>query len=413
MLQATAKLRARVDESQEAGQHNASYEPSSKRAKRGKYVGNACAQCKRRKIRCSGGTPCAQCVAKRRDCASGRDQPEASDRGREDSASASTTITTSQRPIQGIDTHELLSRLMSVESQLNSVLSKEKTGAADMYKTPDHSTDTVIIDGGSPERQHRSIEQRHNFVGEPATLHALRQTEALLDDVSLRSQRRSPESSSLTPKPYSTLNASAERMSRVWLRTILLSFGIVPDKQQWLKYLRDYFGELHTLFPFLHPPTVRDTHEFLWQSSLLVSSNDLSNDSKESKFSVAILFLCLANGRCVGSNRVDNVDGKHSAGWSLYCVALHLLQEDLDIMEDHPSSLHSTQAQALMVSPLPLLVVEPAIWAMISLLTRTLGNLFVRTRRQRKGLQETSSSGIERSYPWSEPSKYIPEHATV
>lgn len=352
MSQATAELRARIGGSQEAEQHNASYEPPSKRAKRGKYVGNACAQCKRRKIRCSGGTPCTQCDAKRRDCAGDRDQPEASSRGREDSASASTTIATSTRPIQGIDTHELLSRLMSVESQLSSVLSKEKADAADMYKTPDQSTDTVIIDEGSPERQHRSIEQRHNLVGEPTTLHALRQTEALLDDVSLRSQRRSPDSSSLTPKPYSTLNASAERKSRIWLRTILLSFGIVPDKQQWLKYLTDYFGELHTLFPFLHPPSVRNTHDFLWQSSLFVSSNDLSNDSKESKFSVAILFLCLANGRCVGSSRVDNADGKHSAGWSLYCVAVYLLQEDLDLTEDHPSSLYSTQAQALMVSPL-------------------------------------------------------------
>ena len=350
----TPENRGRLDESRVAERQNEPCEPAPKRAKRGKYVGNACAQCKRRKIRCPGGTPCAQCVAKRRDCTSGKDQPEASCRGTRDTASVSTTIVASTAPIREVDSLELLSRLKRMEWQLSSMISKEKATATYAPKTPDQSTGAAISDRGSPE--HMSIEQRLILVGDPSMLNAHRETDALQDYVGIHSQRRTLASSPasgpvpLTPKPYSTLNAGAEKDSRLWLRTILLSFGIVPEKKEWLKHLELYFGEIHILFPFVHPPTVWDTFNYLWQNSLFVSSNILSDDSKESKISVALLFLCLANGRCAGSSRVDEANGRNSAGWSLYSVAMYLLRENLDLTQDHPSSAVSTQALTLMVS---------------------------------------------------------------
>jgi hypothetical protein len=415
MSQMAAEDRARVDESQEAEHHNEPYEPAPKRAKRGKYVGNACAQCKRRKTRCLGGTPCTQCVARRRDCTSGKDQPAGSRRGTTDTASDSTTVSPSTRPVQGIDNHELLSRLMNVEWQLNSVLSKEKADARHKYNTPDQSTDAAITDRGSPESRHMSIEQRQSFVGEPSMLNALRKPEELLDDVGLHSQRRSPASSPapLTPKPYSSLSASAEKDSRLWLRTILPSFGIVPEKKQWLKYLELYFGELHILFPFIHPPTVWDTFNYLWQNALFVSSNDLSDDSTESKVSVAVLFLCLANGRCAGSSRVDEADGRHSAGWSLYSVAMFLLREDLDSTQDHPSSHVGTQALTLMVSILRDCAIFDNQHLSHLLLTKTSGCLPIRTRRQPKGGEDIGSSDIERSHSRSASSNHIQRYANV
>ncbi|MCJ1360184.1 MAG: hypothetical protein MMC33_010187 [Icmadophila ericetorum] len=323
----TTESRARIDDSHAAKCLNDEPdEPAPKRAKRGKYVDNACPQFKRRKIKCPGGIPCAQCVAKRRDCTRRNGQPEASSRGTRHTTSASAALAPSVSPDQRIDTQELLSRLMSVEWRLNSVLSREQAVTTHAYKTPDRSTDVAITDEMSP-------------------------TKVLPDTVSLLSRDQSPASNSapLTPKPHSTLNADAENNSRLWLRTILLSLGIVHEKTQWLKYLELYFGELHILFPFLHPPTVWDTFDYLLQNSLFVSSNEVSDGSKETKVSLAVLFLCLAIGRCAGSSRVDEADGKHSAGWSLYSVAMCLLREDLDLTQDPPSSPVNTQALTLMV----------------------------------------------------------------
>ena len=232
----------------------------------------------------------------------------------------------------------------------------DKAPAAEVYETPAQSTDAAMTDHGSPgPLLNVEDNDRHTFVGETSMLQALRQTEEQLNDLGPEFRPNSPLSSGpgrpLTPKLRTALNANAEKNSRSWLRAILLSYGIVPDKAQCDTSLRTYFDEIDVLYPFLHPPTVWRTYDYLWQRSLLVSSDDLDGN-EESRLSVAIVFICLATGRCTGSSRVDNADGTHSAGWSLYSVAMYLLRQFLDMTQESAISLHGIQALALMASTL-------------------------------------------------------------
>lgn len=252
-----------------------------------------------------------------------------------------------------VSTSELLDRLVVIEQQMKTVLANgpNKPPAADeVYETPAHSTENAMTDRGSPGPLLNIADtDRPTFVGETSMLHALRQTETHIDDLGPESRPESPLSSGrpLTPKLRGALDANAEKKSRSWLRAILLSYGIVPDKAQFDTFLRVFFDEIHILYPFLHPQTVWQTYEYLWKRSLLVSSDDLDGN-EESRLSVAIVFICLATGRCTGSSRVDNASGTHSAGWSLYSVAMYLLRQFLDLSQDPPISLHGLQALALM-----------------------------------------------------------------
>jgi hypothetical protein len=351
MASDTSQHQSQNDESADPNGCRTSAEPAPKRVKRGKYVGRACAQCQRRKIRCEGGSPCAQCAARNIDCATGSRATASTTTKGSGRAELAATANSKSASSVAIDTDALLNRLISVERQLSAVLSNKEPSSNAVYVTPEQSAENAASDRGSPEPPHLASEERQVFVGEPSMLHALRNTEARLEDPDGESEIRSevPNRSPLTPKPFSTLNASAEKSSRSWLRTMLLSYGIVPVKQQWMKFLEIFFLEVHVLYPFLHPPTVRETHEQLWDSSLFLSYDDLSHPGDENKVSTALLFLCLATGRCTVSSRVDDVEGRHSAGWSLYSVAMYLLRDVLDLTQDHKSTLQSTQALTLMV----------------------------------------------------------------
>lgn len=268
---------------------------------------------------------------------------------------ANKTMLSVPRPgaLEGVSNSELLDRIMTVERQMTAVManSPSKSSAEELYETPAHSIETATTDHRTPEPLlNVDDDDGHTFVGETSMLHALRQTEAQFDNLGAEFRPNSPLSNGrpLTPKFRSTVNINAEKNSRSWLRSILLSYGIVPDKTEYDTLLYVFFDELHILYPFLHPPTVRQTYNYLWQRSLLVSSDDLEQDG-ESRISVAIVFICLANGRCTASSRVDNADASHSAGWSLYSVATYLLRQFLDMAFDSAITLHGLQASSLMV----------------------------------------------------------------
>ncbi|KAH7152561.1 hypothetical protein EDB81DRAFT_757624 [Dactylonectria macrodidyma] len=63
---------------------------------------------------------------------------------------------------------------------------------------------------------------------------------------------------------------------------------------------------------------------------------------------MAIVFLCLALGRCLVSGKTLIADAAQSAGWSFYAVAMHLLHNFLDMKQDHPMTLNGLQAYGLM-----------------------------------------------------------------
>lgn len=157
----------------------------------------------------------------------------------------------------------------------------------------------------------------------------------------------------LTPKPRNAGRRGShdhmQRRSKSWLREILLFYGVSPDEAECAKLLRIYSDEVYVLYPYLHPPRIWRTHEYLWKQSLLVSPDDLGRNG-EAKLSVALVFVCYALGRCTGSSRMDNADGAQSAGWSLYSVAMDIVRSSLDISSSSAVSLDGLQLLATMVS---------------------------------------------------------------
>ena len=256
-----------------------------------------------------------------------------------------------------VSTSELLNRLISVERQLQAVVTSgtKELPDADESTAPTQSAGTTSSRHGSHESaRDTSDSDRQTFIGE-VSMQVLAQAKARIDDLAAQVPETSPISTGTsTPKirhpgthaPHS----EAQQFSRSWLREILFSYDIVPEHLECKNFLQVFFDEIHVLYPFLHPPSVWQTFEYLWKQSLLVSTDDLEKN-RESRLSVALVFICLALGRCTASSRIDSSDGAHSAGWSLYSVALDLLRSFLDIASDLTMSLHGLQVLALMASP--------------------------------------------------------------
>ncbi|KAH6949645.1 fungal-specific transcription factor domain-containing protein, partial [Ilyonectria sp. MPI-CAGE-AT-0026] len=217
----------------------------------------------------------------------------------------------------------------------------------------DEATDSATTDNHDHSRPYLNVENEdsHTFVGEACSIHLLRLAEAKLDQLGLpiRSDSPLPPGRPLTPMSNAVSSPNLDKGTRSWLRTILCSHGVVPDKRQWEIFSRVYLDEIHCIYPLLHPPTVRQTYDYLWERSFLVLPTDLEKDG-QSMISIAIVFLCLALGRCLVSSRAANADAAQSAGWSLYSVAMHLLHDFLDMTQDHPMTLNGLQAYGLMES---------------------------------------------------------------
>ncbi|KAF4471028.1 hypothetical protein FALBO_2062 [Fusarium albosuccineum] len=228
---------------------------------------------------------------------------------------------------------EILVRIGRIETQMKTVTG-HLTG-----QSAEEPGDNATADNHEQSRPYLNVDNEdiHTFVGEACSIHSLRLAEAKLDQLGLPSRSDSPlpPARPLTPmlSPVSTSNVDGE--CRSWLRMIIRSHGIVPDKRQWDVFSRVYLDEIHGIYPLLHPPTVRQTYDYLWDRSFSVSPTEMEKDG-ESKISIAIVFLCVALGRCLVSSRTTNADAAHSAGWSLYSVAMHLLRDFLDITQDHP-----------------------------------------------------------------------------
>ena len=318
----------------------------SKRMKRGKYVLRACMHCQRRKIKCEGGTPCSQCIARKRDCISGVRAPAPVRRGRPLAPGESIASILSRDLEKDISPAELLHRLINVEQRISAVMDEHH---AEAYEDSEHASDTGNSESQSPGPA-SPTDHRQVYFGEGCIDEAMEHASAELAG-SRRSSNRDGHHNggSLTPKPQRGLNASNERRSKSWLRTLLFSYGINPREDQWREYLQTYFDEVHILYPLLHPQTIWRSFDWMWSRQLLLSADELAS-AQESKVSLAIVFLCLATGRCTVSPRTDDIEGRHSAGWSLYSVATYLLRDLLDLARfGHTTNLVEIQALAQLV----------------------------------------------------------------
>lgn len=206
-------------------------------------------------------------------------------------------------------------------------------------------------DHGSPATgSNEEATERQTFVGEASERNHVGQT----TEVGVSPTASPVNHRPLTPRvrPVDQLTSRKPRPnSDSWLRELLHSFGVVPESLDSRAFLGVFFDEVHIIYPFLHPPSIWQTLEIVWGRALRISMEDLEKQG-ESKCTVALLFVCLAIGRCTASSRKPDSDGAQSAGWSLYSVAVELMRPYLDVTSDSTTSLYSLEVLATMVMSL-------------------------------------------------------------
>ncbi|KAH7095436.1 fungal-specific transcription factor domain-containing protein [Paraphoma chrysanthemicola] len=326
-------------------------------SKRPRYAIRACTQCQSRKIRCQGGIPCSTCVARARKCVvsglqstgslkrratrSSHSPSPASNIGSADQYTVPRSSSTIAKNTGRLSTKRLLSRIIDVEQQMRAVVGH---GARTSSEANARDTPTPSVAGAvDNSRPHEMISStggtNWQTLVDGITMREVAQAGERADKLPVHCSE--PSSSSygtpFSPKMRTSLRNGADldvqKHSRSWLREILLSHGVVPEQLEFKTFLEAFFDEVHILHPVLHPPSVWQTFNYLWKHSLLVSLHDMDSNG-ETRLSVALIFVCLALGRCTTSSRADNADGAHSAGWTLYNVALDIVPSLFDIASD-------------------------------------------------------------------------------
>lgn len=315
----------------------------TQRRKRGSYVLRACMHCQRRKIKCEGGTPCDRCIARKRDCVSGKHAPSPEYRGRDLAPGELPTAILRTSPSSNVSTAEILHRLRSLERKIS--MTNEPTSQYVSKKDKILETTSPLSSSTSHSDSPGQV-----FFGEPYLTAALDDniSDSKEDGDSEICQLRRPRS--MTPKHPNRFSSTIPTNSKGWFRSLLLSYGVVARKTEWLGYLETFFGEIHVLYPFLYPGSVWTTLNQIWDMELSISCDDLSGD-EELESSIAIVLLCLALGNDHNHPHLDHADDQHAAGWSLYGVAAHLVQNRLDLNRASQSvSLVAIQTLLLMVT---------------------------------------------------------------
>ncbi|CEJ59802.1 hypothetical protein PMG11_08406 [Penicillium brasilianum] len=330
----------------ESGDHpKDDLQPPPKRAKREKYVSKACAQCQRRKIKCDGNAPCRACTFKGRDCQRvGTDM-----RGRWRAKERASTRS-----------QDLASRMSIVERQLGLVEGPETGGCAEPERT--HG---AFGHGGSSRRQDISPVQESSdriwssrsqvptFSGETSVAHSLTVVEGRLKQMGVEYKRLRSASPSqqfisrLTPSPNEAPEDLLGRNTS-FIPRVLDAHRIVPDRRQWDGLLRTFCDEVQILVPFLHLPSLWHLHDELWKSGWHDGFKDQPKQGSH-RVQAAQLLLCIANGKCVESARLEDDRGPYSAGWSLYSAAREIFGDLIDGFRQCEDQVLVLQTVVLMV----------------------------------------------------------------
>lgn len=157
--------------------------------------------------------------------------------------------------------------------------------------------------------------------------------------------------------PDTTISATSEpqgndmvvtKTSRGWLPSIMDMYEVVPDRRNFDISLDLFFELAYSFYPLVHRPWVRQAHEEMWQESCYSANKTLAKDASK-RLSVGMVFLCLAVGACQEPSRMDPKAHCQAAGYSLYRVAMALLQPFLDLTQEQPVTMQSVQALGLAV----------------------------------------------------------------
>ncbi|KAH7139957.1 fungal-specific transcription factor domain-containing protein [Dactylonectria estremocensis] len=302
-------------------------ERPAKKARRGKYISRACVSCQQRKIKCEGGDPCAQCVAKKRFCVptwrggkqQARQDPETDGTGALQGSTAS-----AESPVN----RDVLARLAALESQLRLMRPSSVT-----HGSQERSKSRVSVDYQSPspsaELQDAQETDGQTFAGELSMTPAFEGEDENLDHANTAASGVLSE----YPSPGSSLHHPTTRRVRGWLESILRQHRVDTDEQQWRQDLQAYMEEIHPFYTFIHPPTVWETFNEMWENPSLwpnINTAELPRQRQRQRIAVALVFLCLALGRCCNLPKIPDASGVYSSGWSLYNVGMSLLQGETE-----------------------------------------------------------------------------------
>lgn len=141
---------------------------------------------------------------------------------------------------------------------------------------------------------------------------------------------------------------SETRKVRGWLGSIMESYGIVVDEDEWRRSLMLYLDDVYVLYPILHPPTLWAIFDGMWENSALWDMSSPS-EREQKRLSVAMVCFCLALSRCSLPTRRNDTNGVHSAGWSLYSVGVSLMQDITGLSNTASKSLLTLQLLLLRV----------------------------------------------------------------
>ena len=191
------------------------------------------------------------------------------------------------------------------------------------------------------------------FSGETSLTHNITVVEGRLEQMGVRYPRLRSESphqsfsSRLTPSPPASPRESTHQQAKSnLLLQILDSHKIVPDRAQWDRVMNTFCDEVLLLVPFLHPPSVWEAYENMWDA--LASRS--GHRHGEWRLTASYILLCLANGTCVESSRVNDQEVQYSAGWSLYRAARDIFGDLLDAFSECTDQILVLQNIILMVS---------------------------------------------------------------
>ncbi|CAH0058458.1 unnamed protein product [Clonostachys solani] len=311
-------------------------ERPTKKVKRAKYITRACTSCQQRKIKCDGSEPCGQCVAKKRTCVSVPRKHEARNDweiGGDPNSSLS---------------REILDRLASAERQLR-ILSRagievDTRSNHELLQRRGSSDEAEEARKPTTEFQKALEVEGQTFAGELSITPNLEQSNN--DGPSHHGDDSSPSSFVRPLDP--ALSETGSRKIRGWLEKILIQHGIAPDEQKWRRDLAVYMEEVHPLYAFLHPPTVWETFDEMWEYSALWSITD-TTERREKHISLALVFFCIALGRCSVSSRMRDESGVYSSGFGMYSVGMALLQNVMELGDVKTRSLPTLQVLILRV----------------------------------------------------------------
>ncbi|KAK3115293.1 hypothetical protein LTR53_005516 [Teratosphaeriaceae sp. CCFEE 6253] len=257
----------------------------------------------------------------------------------------------------------LIRRLAQVEEQLESVKAvnarpahspgqQPRHGATDAERqTPMRAESLGSQEKRVPQGQGPIWAEGSAFAGETSARYNLDQMEGRLDRLGvMRSTRPSsppthPLTRSVTPeRGASALRTDGRRDGN--LQRLFHRHGISVDDQNWQGWLTSFFTDVHPLYPFLHPPSVWGEYCKMWNVYLSCRSFAALNED-DADLKLAQIFLVLAVGRCTAT-RTGN-DGRHSAGWSFYCVAADLVGDALNLCGNRGCPLLQLQTLCLMI----------------------------------------------------------------